>query len=160
MRAKLIVFLVLAGAVLQVGPATAAELFRAGVVSCVALTRSVTAMSVKRCVGGENSAKREMFGSCEGSFVANRVQVPFVVSAYVHEMSKFLPDNNRPLKFDYDGMRCQLKTWRLRSVHNCSKFAGGNGMACQVCMTMLGKHCYEARMVVTRGAKLSQLGIR
>ena len=160
MRAKLIVFLVLAGAVLQVGPATAAELFRAGVVSCVALTRSVTAMSVKRCVGGENSAKREMFGSCEGSFVANRVQVPFVVSAYVHEMSKFLPDNNRPLKFDYGGMRCQLKTWRLRSVHNCSKFDGGNGMACQVCMTMLGKHCYEARMVVTRGAKLSQLGIR
>ena len=91
MRTKLIVFLVLAGAVLQAGPATAAELFRAGVVSCVSLSRSVTAMSVKRCVGGENSAKREMFGSCEGSYVANRVQVPFVVSAYVREMSKFLP---------------------------------------------------------------------
>ena len=149
MRTKLIVFLVLAGAVLQVGPATAAELFSAGVVSCVSLSRSVTAMSVKRCVGGENSAKREMFGSCEGSYVANRVQVPFVVSGYVREMGKFLPDNNKQLKFDYGGLRCQLKTWRLRSVHNCSEFDGGNGMACQVCLTMFGTHCYEARMVVT-----------
>ena len=160
MRAKLIVFLVLAGAVLLGGPATAAELFHAGVVSCVSLSRSVTAMSVNRCVGGENSAKREMFGSCEGSYVANRVLVPFVVSAYIRQMSKFLPDNNKQLKFDYGGLRCQLNTWRLRSVHNCSMFDGGNGMACQVCLSVFGTHCYEARMVVSRGAKLSQLGIR
>ncbi len=157
MRAKLIVFLVLAGAFLQPGPAAAAELFRAGVVSCVAVSRSVTAMSVTRCAGGENPAKREMFGSCEGSYVSNRVRVPFVVSAYVREMSKFLPDNKRSLKFDYRGMRCQLNTWRLRSVHNCSKLAGGEGMACQVCLTLFGKHCYEARMMVTRGAKLGRI---
>ncbi len=155
MRTKLIVFLVLAGAVVQMGPATARELFRAGVVSCVSLSRSVTAMSVNRCVGGENSAKHEMFGSCEGSYVANQVRVPFVVSAYIREMSKFLPDNTKPLKFDYRGLRCQLQTWRLRSVHNCSPLDGGNGMACQVCISMLGKHCYDARMVVTGGAKLS-----
>ncbi len=149
MRAKLIVFLVLAGAFVQLGPATAAELFRAGVVSCVSLSRSVTAMSVTRCRGGENPAKREMFGSCEGSYVANRVTVPFVVSAYIREMSKFLPDNKRPLKFDYRGLRCQLNTWRLRSVHNCSMLDGGNGMACQVCLSLFGKHCYDARMMVT-----------
>ena len=158
MRAKLIVFLVLAGALLQTGSASAAELFRAGVVSCVAVSRSVTAMSVYRCQGGENPAKREMFGSCEGSYVSNRVKVPFVVSAYVKEMSKWLPDNDRPLKFDYRGMRCQLDTWRLRAVHNCSSLEGGNGLACQVCITLFGKHCYEARMMVTRGARLSQSG--
>ncbi len=155
MRTKLIILLVLAGALVQVGPAQAAELFRAGVVSCVALTRSVTAMSLTRCAGGENPAKHEMFGSCEGSYVSNRVKVPFVVSAYVREMSKFLPDNSKPLRFDYRGMRCALDTWRLRSVHNCSPLDGGNGMACQVCITLLGKHCYEARMMVTPGAKLS-----
>jgi len=149
MRAKLIILLVLAGAVLQTGPASAAELFRAGVVSCVALSRSVTAMSVYRCRGGENPAKREMFGSCDGAFVKNRVRVPFVVSAYIREMSKYLPDNNKPLKFDYRGLRCQLKTWRLRSVHNCSPLDGGNGMACQVCIFFFGKHCYDARMMVT-----------
>lgn len=149
MRTKLIVFLVLAGAILQWGPATAAELFRAGVVSCVSMSRSVTKMSVTRCSGGENPAKREMFGSCEGSYVKNRVQVPFVVSAYIRELSKRLPDNNRPLRFDYRGLRCQLDTWRLRSVHNCSPLAGGNGMACQVCIFFFGKHCYDARMVVT-----------
>lgn len=148
MRAKLI-GLVLAGALLQIGPATAKELFRAGVVSCAALTRSVTAMSITRCNGGENTAKREMFGSCEGSYVANRVEVPFLVSAYIREMSTPLPDNNRPLRFDYRGIRCQLDTWRLRSVHNCSKLDGGNGMACQVCITLFGKHCYDARMFVT-----------
>ncbi len=149
MRAKLSVFLVLAGAVLLSGPAPAAELFRAGVVSCVSLSRSVTAMSVYRCNGGENPAKREMFGSCEGSYVANRVTVPFVVSAYIREMSKYLPDNKRPLKFDYRGLRCQFKSWRLRSVHNCSMLDGGNGMACQVCISMMGTHCYDARMMVT-----------
>ena len=149
MRTKLIVFLVLAGAMLQMGPATAAELFRAGVVSCVSLSRSVTAMSINRCSGGENTAKREMFGSCEGSYVANRVQVPFVVSAYIREMTKHLPDNKKPLRFDYRGLRCQLSTWRLRSVHNCSPLDGGNGMACQVCISFFGKHCYDARMMVT-----------
>ena len=46
-------------------------------------------------------------------------------------------------------MRCQLQTWRLRSVHNCSPLDGGNGMACQVCISLFGKHCYDARMVVT-----------
>ena len=158
MHAKLIVFLVLAGAVLLSGPASAGELFRAGVVSCVSLSRSVTAMSVYRCAGGENKAKGEMFGSCEGSYISNRVKVPFVVSAYIREMRKGLPDNNRPLKFDYRGLRCQLKTWRLRSVHNCSPLDGGNGLACQVCITLFGKHCYDARMVVTRGAKLGQAG--
>ena len=149
MRTRLIVLLVLAGALAQVGPATAAELFRAGVVSCVALSRSVTKMSVYRCRGGENPGKREMFGSCEGSYIANRVQIPFVVSAYIKEMSKYLPDNNRPLRFDYRGMRCQFKTWRLRSVHNCSPLDGGNGLACQVCIFLFGKHCYDARMMVT-----------
>ena len=149
MRTKLIVLLVLAGAIVQTGPAPAAELFRAGVVSCVSLSRAVTAMSVTRCSGGENPAKREMFGSCEGSYVANRVRVPFVVSAYVREMGKYLPDNKRPLRFDYRGLRCQFDTWRLRSVHNCSPLAGGNGMACQVCITLFGKHCYDARMMVT-----------
>ncbi len=157
MRAKLIIFLLLAGAFLQIGPAPAAELFRAGEVSCVSLSRSVTAMSVYRCQGGENPAKREIFGSCQGSYVSNRVQVPFVVSAYIREMSKWLPDNNRPLRFDYRGLRCQLKTWRLRAVHNCSPLDGGNGMACQVCLTLFGKHCYDARMVVTRGSQLGQL---
>jgi hypothetical protein len=149
MNARLMVYLVLAGAVLTVGPATAAELFRAGVVSCVSLSRSVTAMSLNRCQGGENPAKREMFGSCEGSYVANRTRVPFVVSAYIREMSKFLPDNNKPLRFDYRGMRCQVQTWRLRSVHNCSPLDDGNGLACQVCVTLFGKHCYDARMMVT-----------
>ena len=149
MRARLIVYLLLAGAVLMVWPATAAELFRAGVVSCVSLSRSVTAMSLNRCQGGENPAKREMFGSCDGSYVANRVRVPFVVSAYIRELSKALPDNNKPLRFDYRGMRCQLQTWRLRSVHNCSPLDGGNGMACQVCITLAGTRCYDARMVVT-----------
>ncbi len=149
MHARLIVLLVLAGAVLTVWPATAAELFRAGVVSCVSLSRSVTAMSLNRCNGGENPAKREMFGSCEGSFVTNRMRVPFVVSAYIRETSSALPDNNKPLRFDYRGMRCQLQTWRLRSVHDCSPLDGGNGLACKVCITLFGKHCYDARMVVT-----------
>ena len=149
MHAKLIVFLVLAGAFLQVNSATAAELFRAGAVSCVSVSRSVTAMAVNRCQGGENPAKREMFGSCEGSYIANRVRIPFVGSAYIREMRKALPDNSRPLAFTYRGMRCELKTWRLRAVHNCSPLDGGNGMACQVCISLLGKRCYDARMVVT-----------
>ncbi len=157
MHAKLIVFLVLVGALVQAGPAPAKELFRSGVVSCVALSRSVTAMSVTRCAGGENPAKREMFGSCEGSYVSGQVRVPFVVSAYVRELGRWLPDNKTPLRFDYRGMRCQLKTWRLRSVHNCSPLDGGNGMACQVCLTLFGTHCYDARMVVTRGAKLGRI---
>ncbi len=154
MHAKLIALLVLAGAFMQAGPAPAAELFRAGIVSCVSLSRSVTAMSVDRCYGGGNADKREMFGSCEGSYVSNRLKVPFVVSAYIREMSKYLPDNKTPLRFDYHGLRCQLKTWRLRSVHNCSPLDGGNGMACQVCIFIFGKHCYEARMMVTRSTKL------
>ena len=158
MHAKLIVLLVLAGATMLAGPAPAKELFRAGMISCVALSRSVTAMSVTRCAGGENPAKREMFGSCEGSYVSDRVRVPFVVSAYVREMRSGLPDNKTPLRFDYRGMRCQIKTWRLRSVHNCSPLEGGNGMACQVCITLFGKHCYDARMMVTRGAKLGRIG--
>ena len=149
MNAKLIAFLVVAGAVLSIWPATAAELFRAGVVNCVSMSRAVTAMSLNRCSGGENPAKREVFGSCEGSYIANRVRVPFVVSAYIREMSKALPDNNKPLRFDYRGMRCQLQTWRLRSVHDCSPLDGGNGMACKVCISLVGKHCYDARMVVT-----------
>ena len=148
-RAKLILLLLLAGAILQVWPATAAELFRAGVVSCVAVSRSVTAMAVTRCSGGENPAKGEMFGSCEGSYTANRVQVPFLVSAYIRETSSRLPDNKSPLAFNYRGMRCQFTTWRLRSVHKCSHLDGGNGLACQVCVTTLGKHCYDARMMVT-----------
>jgi hypothetical protein len=97
-----------------------------------------------------------MFGNCEGSYVSNRVKVPFVVWAYLREMGKSLPDNKTPLKFDYRGLRCQMKSWRLDSVHNCSPLDGGNGMACQVCVTLFGKHCYNARMMVTPGNKTAR----
>ncbi len=149
MRTRLMALAAALLALLVVTPATAGELFRAGVVSCEAKSRSVTALSLDRCRGGSNEAKREMFGSCDGSFVANRKRIPFVVSAYIRETSAPLPDNDKPLAFDYRGMRCQVKTWRLRSVHNCSYFDSGNGMACDVCITLFGKHCYSARMNVT-----------
>ncbi len=149
MSTKLAILLVVGAALLQAGPATAGELFRAGVVSCVSLSRAVTALSVYRCNGGENSQKGEMFGSCEGSYVANRVSVPFVVSAYMRDLRKRLPDNKKALAFDYRGMRCQIQSWRVRSVHNCSYFDGGNGMQCNVCITLLGTRCYNARMAVT-----------
>ncbi len=148
MRRKLVVLAALV-AVLQMGQASAGELFRAGVVSCVAVSRAVTALSIESCNGGENAAKHDMFGSCAGSYVSNRVSVPFLVSAYIHEVGNTLPDNNKPLVFTYRGMRCQMTTWRLRAVHNCSPLDGGNGLACKVCVTLLGKHCYDARMMVT-----------
>jgi hypothetical protein len=148
-RTKLAVLISLA-LLLATWPAAAEDLFRAGVISCSALSRSVTALSVNRCSSGENKAKGEMFGSCEGSYVANRSRIPFVVSAYVKQIGKALPDNNRPLRFDYrGGVRCQVNSWRVRSVHNCTRFADGDGLACDVCFFMFGKQCYNARMVVT-----------
>ena len=150
MRTKLAVLISVAAMLLTTWPAGAEDLFRAGVISCSALKRSVTALSVNRCSGGENKAKGEMFGSCEGSYTANRSRFPFVVSAYMREIRKALPDNNKPLRFDYrGGVRCQVMSWRVRSVHNCTRFADGDGLACDVCIFMFGKRCFNARMVVT-----------
>ncbi len=149
MRTKLIAILAVVATLLMTWPTTAGELFRAGVISCSAQSRSVTALSVNRCSGGENKAKGEMFGSCEGSYIANRTRIPFVVSAYMRETAAPLPDNDGQLAFDYGGMRCQVQSWRVRSVHNCSYFSEGAGIACDVCIFLFGKRCYNARMVVT-----------
>jgi hypothetical protein len=150
MRTKLVGLLVLAGLLIPALPSLAGnELFRAGVLSCSATSRAVTSLSVFGCNGGVNQAKGEMFGACQGSYISRRVSVPFTVSGYMRETGRPFPDNDRALRFDYRGIRCEVNTWRLRSVQNCKSIEGGSGMACDVCIMLGGRRCYNARLVVT-----------
>ena len=147
MRTKLaLLFLLLACA--SAAPAFADELFRAGAISCVSLTRSITEMSVNRCNGGVDSSRGAMFGKCDGSYTANKVKVAFTVSGLMRERPATLDDNNAPLAFDYRGLRCSVETWRLKSVHDCRYFGRGNGMQCSVCVVLGGKRCYDAWIAV------------
>ena len=147
MRTKL-AFLFLGLAFANASPAFAEELFRAGVISCEAVSRSVTALNVGNCRGGVDSAKGAMFGSCDGNYTANRVKVAFKVSGLLRERPATLPDNDAPLAFDYRGMLCSVETWRLKSVHDCRYFGRGNGLQCSVCLVLGGKRCYDAWVAV------------
>jgi hypothetical protein len=141
-------FLFLAAALAGTAPASAGELFRAGAISCVSLSQSVTALSVDHCNGGVDAKRGAMFGSCNGSYTANRVKVPFTISGLMRERAATLADNDARLAFDYRGLRCSVETWRLKSVHDCRYFGRGDGMRCSVCLQLGGKRCYDAWVAV------------
>jgi hypothetical protein len=147
MRAKLgLLFLAIACAMSS--PAVAGELFRAGAISCESLSKAVTALKVDGCRGGIDAKKGALFGTCAGTYTANRVRVPFTVSGLMRERATDLADNDAPLAFDYRGLRCSIETWRLKSVHDCRYFGRGNGIQCAVCLQLGGKRCYDAWVAV------------
>lgn len=147
MRAKL-ALLLLAVVFAASPPASAEELFRYGVISCESLSKAVTALQVDGCRGGVDGKRGALFGTCAGTYTANRAKIPFTVSGLMRERTGDLPDNDAPLAFDYRGLRCSIETWRLKSVHDCRYFGRGNGIQCSVCIVLGGKKCYDAWVAV------------
>jgi hypothetical protein len=132
-------------AALLATPAGAAEIFNRGPVTCTALSPLVTAMTLGKCKWRIEVKRRALVGSCAVSLTVDGREVTFTASGEMRRLEEELPDNDLALDAAYPGvMSCSVDSKRVMAVHNCQTELKGLTKQCDVCVKLLGTHCYAA----------------
>ena len=131
-------------------PAGATEIFDRGPVTCTSLSPLVTAMTLGKCKWRIEVKRRALVGSCAVSLTVDGKEVNFTASGELRRLEEDLPANDLPLDAAYPGvMSCSVDSKRVMAVHNCETELKGLTKQCDVCVKLLGTHCYAASGSVT-----------
>jgi hypothetical protein len=131
-------------------PAGAAEIFNRGPVTCTALSPLVTAMTLGKCKWRIDVKRRALLGSCAVSLTVDGKDVSFTASGEMRRLEEDLPDNDLALEAAYPGvMSCSVDSKRVMAVDHCETKLEGLSKRCDVCVKLLGTHCYAASGSVT-----------
>jgi hypothetical protein len=131
-------------------PAGATEIFNRGPVTCTSLSPLVTAMTLGKCKWRIDVKRRALAGSCAVSITVDGKDVSFTATGEMRRLEDKLPENDVPLDAAYPGvMSCAVDSKRVMAVYNCQTELTGLTKQCDVCVKLLGTHCYTASGSVT-----------
>jgi hypothetical protein len=148
MRALLAVAGLLAAA--SLAPADAAEIFKRGPVTCTALSPAVTAMTLGKCKWRLDVKRRALQGNCKVTLTVDGEEVTFTATGEMARLADDLPENDAPLEATYPQvLSCTVDSKRVLAVYNCKTEIEGLRKECDVCVKLLGTHCYAASGAVT-----------
>jgi hypothetical protein len=150
MRVPFAIAGVMLWAVLIAGTAGAAEIFSRGPVTCASLSPLVTAMTLGKCKWRIDVKRKALTGTCAVSLTVAGKEVSFTASGEMRRLEGDLPENEAALDAAYPGvLSCSVDSKRVMAVHNCATELEGLTKQCDVCVKLLGTHCYAASGSVT-----------